>query len=129
MCRLAWFYSALGWGLKFSSVFGPLPSASLSHFLLNFPGFSGILLIKSLALQTNDALPGWSVASSISSSLWCFEQFVDCALSTSNIFHLVIISTFLGRIQYTHLLHAQDLGFMEAGFKCRLMSYCLMLDM
>lgn len=56
------------------------------------------------------------MASSVSSGLlWRLEQFVD--LSVLNSFNLVIISTFLGGIQYAHLLHAQDLGFMEAGFK------------
>lgn len=54
--------------------------------------------------------------------LWCLEQFIDCVFSILNSFNLVIISTFLGGIQYTHLLHAQDLGFMETGFKCRPMT-------
>lgn len=61
------------------------------------------------------------MANSVRSSLWGFEQFVDRAFSTSNIFHLVTVSTFLGGMHYTHLLHAQDLGFLGgAGFKCRL---------
>lgn len=60
------------------------------------------------------------MANSVKSSLWGFEQFVDCAFSTSNTFHLVTVSTFLGGMQYTHLLHGQDLGFLGAGFKCRL---------
>lgn len=63
------------------------------------------------------------MASSVSSCLlWCLEQFIDCVFSALNGFNLVSVSTFLGRIQYTHLLHAQDMGFMEAGFDWRPMT-------
>lgn len=78
-------------------------------------------LPKSLALTAITRVE--RVASSVISCLfWCLEQFVDCVFSTPSSLNLVIISTSLRWLQYTHLLHAQDLGFMEAGYQCRPMT-------
>lgn len=96
------------------------PPFCFCSFLL-FPCFPRFLSIKSLALKAAGALSGQSVASSVSSSLWCFEH--RLCLKYLQILHLVIISTFLGGMQY--FLHAQDLGFMNPGFKCRLMTELL----